>query len=233
VNEINAQVINLKHVAIIMDGNARWANDHGLPKSEGHKKGAENVKKMIEAAIDLKIPYFTLYAFSSENWNRNNDEVSGLVKLLNHYLQQELDVLDKYGIKFKLIGKLNRLSKLVQKRINNTVESTKYNNKMTLCLAFSYGGRAEIVDACQKLIDSDIIHVTEDDFRNYLYDPEMPDVDLLIRPSGVYRISNFLLWQSAYAELYFCRKYWPDFKKEDLIDAIKDYATRKRTFGCR
>ena len=155
------------------------------------------------------------------------------MRLLNIYLKKELDNLHKNGIKIKVIGRLNLLSDSLQKQINNAIELTKNNNKLTLCIAFSYGSRQEITDACTKIIASGKTEILESDIQNALYDPEMPDVDLLIRPGGVFRISNFLLWQAAYAELYFSQKYWPDFNKEDIINAIDDYSKRKRTFGKR
>lgn len=230
---MNSQIIDINHIAIIMDGNARWASLNGFTKAEGHKMGAEAIKNLIPNVMQLGIPYLTLYAFSSENWKRDHVEISVLIKLLSYYLKKEIKLLTKNGIKLKIIGKFDRLSKAVQKRINEAIELTKDNNKMTLCIAFGYGSRIEIVDACQKAMNSGKNNITEDDFKNYLYDPDMPDVDLLIRTSGVYRISNFLLWQLAYAELYFCEKYWPDFTKDDLIEALDDYAKRTRTFGAR
>ncbi|XVN40569.1 MAG: polyprenyl diphosphate synthase [Rickettsia endosymbiont of Argas persicus] len=224
---------NIKHLAIIMDGNARWAATHDLPKSEGHRAGADKIRELLPEFIKLKIPYITLYTFSSENWQRSDMEVSFLIKLLSMYLKKELNDLHKNGIKIKVIGRLNLLSNSLQKQINNAIELTKNNNNLTLCIAFSYGSRQEIADACTKIIASGKKEITENDLKNALYDPEMPDVDLLIRPGSVFRISNFLLWQAAYAELYFSVKYWPDFDKDDIITAIDDYSKRKRTFGKR
>jgi len=224
---------NIKHLAIIMDGNARWAAGHNLPKAEGHRAGANKIRELLPEFINLKIPYATLYTFSSENWQRSTIEISFLMKLLSNYLKDELKNLHENGIKIKVIGRLNLLSNSLQKQINNAIELTKNNNKLTLCIAFSYGSRQEIADACTKIIASGKKEVTESDLQNALYDPEMPDVDLLVRPGGVYRISNFLLWQAAYAELYFSSKYWPDFNKDDIHEAISDYSKRKRTFGKR
>jgi len=224
---------NIKHLAIIMDGNARWAADNHLSIAQGHEKGASNIKTVLSAAIELEIPYLTLYAFSSENWLRSPEEIEVLLKLLSFHLENEVDSLIKNGVKLKIIGALNRLDSDVQKRIKNIEKSTENNNKITLCIAFSYGSKTEIIDACLAIINSGKKDIDEAEFKKYLYDPEMPDVDLLIRTSGVYRISNFLLWQAAYAELYFCKKNWPDFLKNDLIQAIEDYAKRKRTFGTR
>lgn len=223
----------VNHLAIIMDGNARWTLGKDLPKFEGHRVGADKVKKLLANFIELNIPYVTLYTFSSENWRRSKTEVTFLLKLLRYYLKNETAALHKNGVKIKIIGKLGLLDSVLQKQIHDAMELTKHNNKITLCLAFSYGGRAEIVDACQKIIDSGKTNISEHEFINYLYDPEMPDVDLLIRTGGVYRISNLLLWQIAYAELYFLPKYWPDFDKQDLLEALDDYSKRKRTFGGR
>jgi len=224
---------SIKHLAIIMDGNARWAVQHNLPKSEGHRAGANKIRELLPEFINLNVPYITLYTFSSENWQRSSTEVSFLIKLLSIYLKDELNNLHKNGIKIKVIGRLNLLNSSLQKQINNAIELTKNNNKLTLCIAFSYGSRQEITDACAKIIASGKKEISENDLQNALYDPEMPDVDLLIRPGGLYRISNFLLWQAAYAELYFSPKYWPDFNKNDIYDAIDDYSKRKRTFGKR
>ncbi len=224
---------HIKHLAMIMDGNARWAQLHNTTKALGHKKGAEVVKNLLPEIMNLNIPYFTIYSFSHENWQRSPEEISVLLNLLAFYLDHEISVLNKNGIKLKIIGNLDRLSEKLQKTINNAVKNTEYNSKMTLCVAFSYGSRSEIVDACNKIIQDKKTVISEREFRNYLYDPEMPDVDLLIRTSGVQRISNFLLWQCAYAELYFSPKYWPDFSKNDLLLAIDDYSKRNRTFGGR
>lgn len=224
---------DLDHLAIIMDGNARWARERGLPKSDGHKKGAETAKSLLPAATKLGIKYLTLYAFSSENWRRPASEVSILLKLLSYYVKNETKILSKYQIKLRVIGNLEKLSPTLKEEINNAVALTKNNNKMIVTIAFGYGGRAEIVDACQKAIDSGAQKMSEENFAKFLYDPEMPDVDLLIRPGGLYRISNFLLWQIAYAELYFTEKYWPDFNEDDLKAAIEDFKQRKRSFGGR
>ncbi|ABV73581.1 undecaprenyl pyrophosphate synthetase [Rickettsia canadensis str. McKiel] len=224
---------NIKHLAIVMDGNARWADQNNLPKSTGHRTGADKIRELLPEFINFGIPYITLYTFSSENWQRSSTEVDFLIKLFSIYLKTELNNLHKNGIKIKVIGRLNLLNSSLQKQINNAIELTKNNNKITLCIAFSYGSRQEIVDACTKIIASGKKEVTENDLQDALYDPEMPDVDLLIRSGGVYRISNFLLWQAAYAELYFSSKYWPDFHKDDIQDAINDYSKRKRTFGKR
>jgi undecaprenyl diphosphate synthase len=223
----------INHLAIIMDGNARWSKREGLPIAEGHRRGAENAKQMLSIIAELGVSYLTLFAFSSENWKRADEEILYLLELLSYYLQSEEFDLNKNGIRVKIIGKLDRLDHKLQAGISKIIEATKHNNRMTLCIAFSYGSIQEITDACQKIIDSGVKSITPEKFRNYLYDPEMPDVDLLIRTSGVVRISNFLLWQAAYAELFFSKKYWPEFTREDLIEAINDYGARKRNFGSR
>lgn len=225
---------NIRHLAIIMDGNARWAKEAGLSKAEGHIKGAEAAKAIIPAILEHKIPYTTLYAFSSENWQRRPiEEIDILIKLLARYVENETKLLNDNGIRLKIIGDLERLDPSLQEQISKIIELTSTNKTMTVCIAFGYGSRDEIINSCQKIVDLGIKRVTEDVIRQHLYDPDMPDVDLLIRSSGEHRISNFLLWQAAYAELYFLEKYWPDFNKNDLDLAIADYSKRKRNFGGR
>jgi len=224
---------NLNHLAIIMDGNARWASENKKTKAQGHKKGADTAKAMLPYTSKLGIKYLTLYAFSSENWQRPASEVSILIDLLSHYVKNEIKTLRDYEIKLKVIGDLSKLSSNLQKKINDAVEATKHHSKMTVTIAFGYGSRNEIVNACQQAIDSGLKKITETDFQKFLYDPQMPDVDLLIRPGGAHRISNFLLWQAAYAELYFLDKFWPDFNEDDLKLALENYSKRKRNFGGR
>ncbi len=223
----------MKHLAIIMDGNARWANSKGLPKASGHQKGAETAKKLIPEILKLNIPYVTLYAFSSENWQRPEDEVNMIMKLLSYYVDKELKSLHKNNVKLKVIGNFDKLNDDLKIKINKAIKLTENNDEITLCIALGYGSRTEIVDACQKIINSGKKEISEIEFKDFLYDPKMPDVDLLIRPSGQLRISNFLLWQSAYAELYFVDKFWPDFSIDDINKAIFDYSKRKRNFGGR
>lgn len=224
---------NLTHLAIIMDGNARWAAKNGKTKSEGHNIGAKNAKKVLQHVLDLNIKYLTLYAFSSENWQRPVKEVSMLINLLNQYVKGETKLLQKHQIKLQVIGDLSKLPSSIVKKIEKTMDATKNNTNMTVNIAFSYGAREEIANACQKAIDSGVKKITENNFKDFLYDPEMPDVDILIRTSGVHRISNFLLWQISYAEIYFLDKFWPDFNKEDLNEIIENYSKRKRNFGTR
>ena len=224
---------NIKHLSIIMDGNARWANNNGLSKAEGHRKGAEVAKELVLQMLTLNIPYLTLYTFSSENWQRPADEISLLMKLLNYYVENEIKTLHKHRIRLKVVGNLDKINNDLKSKIIHAMDLTKDNNDMTVCIAFSYGSRAEIVQACQKIIDSNIKQISEEPFCKFLYDQDMPDVDLYIRPGGFYRMSNFLLWQAAYAELYFIEKLWPDFSINDIKEAIKNYSTRKRNFGGR
>ena len=224
---------NIKHLAIIMDGNARWATSCNLSKAEGHKKGAEVAKELILQILEFYIPYVTLYTFSSENWQRPKDEISLLMKLLNYYVENEIKTLHKRQIRLKIVGNLDKINSDLKNKILHAAELTKNNDKMTVCLAFSYGSREEIVHACQNIVNSGIKQISEEIFSQFLYDKEMPNVDLYIRTGGFFRMSNFLLWQAAYAELYFIDKFWPDFSIDDLKVAIEDYSRRKRNFGGR
>lgn len=223
----------LQHLAIIMDGNARWAAGKGLSKAQGHKAGAGTIKKLIPGLLELEIPYVTLYAFSLENWQRSKEETTFLTRLLHYYLKREISALHKQGIKIKIIGNFAPLSCSMQNQVQQAMELTKNNHQMTLCIAFSYGGRMEIIEACQKIVQAGRLEIDQASFKDYLYDPDMPDVDLLIRTGGAARISNFLLWQTAYAELAFLTKYWPDFDKADIVQSLADYAGRTRNFGTR
>ncbi|MGC0371539.1 MAG: hypothetical protein DGJ47_000228 [Rickettsiaceae bacterium] len=224
---------NLNHLAIIMDGNARWAKVNRKTTIQGHQKGAEAAKMLLEYIGSTNIKYVTLYAFSSENWQRPAEEVSSLLSLLARYVLDEIALLNKHNIRLKVIGELSKLSTSLQNKINEAVTRTQNNNSFTLCIAFSYGGRGEIVSAVNKIIESGKKNITESDFQRNLYDSEMPNVDLLIRTSGASRVSNFLLWQLAYAELYFTEKYWPDFTTHDLEEALNNYSFRIRNFGKR
>ena len=223
---------NLNHLAIIMDGNGRWATDQNLDRVAGHKQGAQSAKKIIEACANLNIPYLTLYAFSKENWNRPIFEVESLMSLLGAMLTDELEELTRNNIVFQIVGRIEDLPKGIQEIVINAIEKTKNNNGLILSLALSYGGRQEIIDAINKIIVSEKKEIIDEDIvKNHLYCPEMPDPDLIIRTAGEYRLSNFLLWQSAYAEIYITDKNWPDFTEEDLIGALKDFDRRNRTFG--
>ncbi|MDI1306084.1 MAG: isoprenyl transferase [bacterium] len=226
-----------KHLAIIMDGNGRWAKQQGLLRSLGHQSGTKSVKVIIEASAKLGIEFLTLYAFSSENWNRPKLEVETLMKVLINSLKKELVTLQKNNIKLNAIGNLEKLPKSAQKELLDVINKTKDNTKMTLTLALSYGSREELVSAvkniCSKVKNNIIsIDAIDDSIINeHLYTQNLPDVDLLIRTSGEHRISNFLLWQIAYAELYFTDILWPDFKEQDLYEAIISYQKRERRFG--
>ena len=226
-----------KHLAIIMDGNGRWAKQQGLLRALGHESGTKSVKVIIEASAKLGIEFLTLYAFSTENWNRPKLEVETLMKVLINSLKKELVTLQKNNIKLNAIGNLEKLPKSAQKELLDVIDKTKDNTQMTLTLALSYGSREEIVSAvrniCNKVKNNIISIDTIDDsiINEHLYTQNLPDVDLLIRTSGEHRISNFLLWQIAYSELYFTDILWPDFKEEDLYEAIISYQKRERRFG--
>lgn len=226
-----------KHIAIIMDGNGRWAKQQGLLRALGHESGTKSVKVIIEASAKLGIEFLTLYAFSTENWNRPKLEVDTLMKVLINSLKKELNTLQKNNIKLNAIGNLERLPKSAQKELLDVIDKTKNNTQMTLTLALSYGSREELVSAvrniCSKVKNNIIsIDAIDDSIINeHLYTQNLPDVDLLIRTSGEHRISNFLLWQIAYSELYFTDILWPDFKEQDLYEAIISYQKRERRFG--
>jgi len=226
-----------EHVAIVMDGNGRWAKKKGLSRNEGHRVGIEKIREMVEICSDLGIKFLTIYAFSCQNWKRPREEVNFLMKRFERYLDKEGQELKRKGVRFRVIGRKEELSQALQKKIEKTVGMTQNNDKLHLNLAINYGGQEEIVDAVKKITEeirkgtlaSQEIDV--DLFRKYLYTADQPYPDLLIRTSGEQRVSNFLLWQIAYAELWITSTLWPDFKKEEFIRAIRDYAARKRRFG--
>ena len=226
-----------KHVAIIMDGNGRWATARGLSRTEGHRKGAEAARQAVESAKELGIPYLTLFAFSSENWNRPADEVSDLMGLLRYYLKKETAELHKNGAQIKVIGDRDRLPKDIVKLIENAEELTRNNEKITVVLALSYGGRQEILFAAKELArqvqagEVELENVDEGFFSQYLMTKGIPEPDLMIRTSGESRISNFLLWQLAYAELYFIDTLWPDFSKKHMEEAVAFFNSRDRRYG--
>ncbi|OIV41878.1 isoprenyl transferase [Flavobacterium johnsoniae] len=226
-----------KHLAIIMDGNGRWAKQQGFLRAFGHENGTKSVKKTITTCAKLGIEYLTLYAFSTENWNRPKLEVEALMKILINSLKKELVTLQENNIRLNAIGNLEKLPKSAQKELLDVIEKTKNNTRLTLTLALSYGSREELVNAVRVISDkvkNNIISIdTIDDsiINEHLYTQNLPDVDLLIRTSGEHRISNFLLWQIAYAELYFTNVLWPDFKDQDLYEAIISYQKRERRFG--
>ena len=222
-----------EHVAIIMDGNGRWAEMRGLPRIEGHKRGAERAREVISAAMEVGVGTLTLYAFSLENWQRPDDEVSTLMKLLEFYLSKEFSELIRRGIVFRTIGEVWRLPPSVQALLKNAEEKSSRNKGMTLVLALSYSGRNEIIRAVRKIISQGVKEedVTEEYFASLLDTAGMPAPDLIVRSSGEKRISNFLLWQAAYAEFYFTETLWPDFTKEEFFLALHDYQMRERRFG--
>ena len=226
-----------KHIAIIMDGNGRWAKKKGLSRDHGHREGKKSAKEIVESCARLGVKNLTLFAFSSENWNRPKLEVELLMGLLLNSLRSELKELKKNNIKLETIGDLSRIPFLVRKFLKKVCEETKDNDLMTLTLALSYGSRDEIINSVKEIADkvkNNIISAEKIDeslINQHLYTRNLPDVDLMIRTSGEKRISNFLLWQSAYAELYFSDELWPDFKTEHLMIAINDYQNRERRFG--
>ncbi len=226
-----------RHIAIIMDGNGRWAKQHTMGRIRGHKKGAQAVRTTVTACREIGIQYLTLFAFSSENWGRPDEEVNALMSLLEDYLEKETPTLQKQQIRLNSIGNIEKLYPPVRKKLLDVMKLTEQNDKMVLNLALSYGSRDEMVMAIQKMISDSqkgklaIDDINQDLVGRYLYTDGMPDPDLLIRTSGEYRISNFLLWQLAYTELYFTDVLWPDFKKDDLLKAITVYQRRERRFG--
>ncbi len=226
-----------KHIAIIMDGNGRWAKEQGKPRIFGHKHGVSSVRETLESAIELGIEYLTLYAFSTENWNRPKLEVTALMNILVSSLKKEVKSMQKNNVQLKVIGNMEALPGSVRKKLNEVISLTKNNTGIVLSLALSYGSREEIVNAIKKISEKvvnnsiKIEEIDEKIINNHLYTFSLPDVDLLIRTSGEQRISNFLLWQIAYSELYFTDVCWPDFKKPHLIKAIATYQNRERRFG--
>jgi undecaprenyl diphosphate synthase len=227
-----------KHIAIIMDGNGRWARARGLPRTMGHRQGAESVRRVVEAAAEIGVQYLTLFGFSSENWSRPDDEISELMKLLRHYLRSETAELHKNGVRLRVIGDRSKFDEDIIQLIDSAENLTALNTKITVVIALNYGGRNDILNAAQRMahemaargIDPSFDQV-EKIFPEFLMTAGMPDPDLLIRTSGEKRISNFLLWQCAYAEMIFTDTLWPDFGKADLVSAIGEYSKRERRFG--
>lgn len=221
------------HVAIIMDGNGRWALSRGLPRLAGHRAGTENLRRIIEACIEFGIHYLTIYAFSTENWGRPPEEVQGLMRILEDVIDRELRELHDQGVQLHHLGHLEQLSPTLQKKVLNAIDYTKNNNRLFLNIAFNYGGRDEIVCAIQHIIDDGIKpeEVTDELVNRYLFTAGVPDPDLIIRTSGELRGSNFLIWQGAYSEWYFTPTYWPEFDKEQLRIALEEYSRRQRRYG--
>ncbi len=234
-----AEENKIRHVAIIMDGNGRWAKQRGLDHIEGHKEGSEAVKRTLEAAKEFGLEYLTLYAFSTENWKRSEKEVTALMELLSSFIDEYIEEVMKHEIRIRAIGRLYQLPEKTRKKLEWAIEQTAENFGGTVVLALSYGGRAEIVDAVKNIahdaIDGKILpdKIDEKSFQQYLYAPDIPDPDLMIRTSGECRISNFLLWELSYSEIYISEVMWPDFNKEEFKKAIEDYSRRDRRFGKR
>jgi undecaprenyl diphosphate synthase len=225
------------HIAIIMDGNGRWAKERNLPRALGHRAGVETIRRIVKECNNLGVKYLTLYAFSTENWNRPLEEVNSLMKLLVEYLKNEFEELNSNDVVINSIGNISKLPTICREELSNAYEKTKNNKGLILNLALNYGGRNEIIDAVKE-ISLDLTNkkiskdeITEELFSKYMYTKEMPDPDLIIRPSGELRLSNFLLWQSAYSELWFSDVNWPDFQAKQLKLAISDYQKRDRRFG--
>lgn len=224
---------NLKHIAIIMDGNRRWANERNLPSAVGHKKGVDALKTTLRACRDFGIKYLTVYAFSTENWNRKKEEVDFLMELLAITLTNELAEMHSEGVVISFIGDISKLSEKLQNILNNSVETTKNNTGVHLQIAFNYGARDEIVNAVKAIASEGIkpSDITEDTISEHLYTKGIPDPDLLIRTGGEKRISNYLLWQLAYAEILVTKEYWPEFNRKSLADAVEEFKNRQRRFG--
>lgn len=232
VNEI-VKTTNLEHIAIIMDGNRRWAKERNLPSAVGHKKGVESLKTVLKSCHKFGIKYLTVYAFSTENWNRKQEEVDFLMDLLAHTIKNELEELHSNGVVINFIGDLTRLNPKLQTILNDAVEYTKNNNGVKLQIAFNYGSRDEIVNAVKNVIQKGVKadEVTEELISRELYTSSIPDPDLLIRTGGEMRVSNYLLWQIAYSEFLVTKKYWPDFDEQALADAIEEFGNRQRRYG--
>lgn len=229
----------MKHVAIIMDGNGRWAKKRGLPRVIGHRQGVDSVRATVNAAKDLGIKFLTLYTFSTENWQRPEKEVNTLMEMLEEMIRKETDELHKNDVKINAIGRLDTLYPKPRKAMEEAIEKTKNNKRLVMTLCLSYSGRSEILDAVKKIVKHDrdqkidLENFKEENFTRFLYDPELPDPELLIRTGAENRerISNFLLWQIAYTEVYFTKTLWPDFRKKEFVKAVEDFEKRERLFG--
>ncbi|WP_113959320.1 isoprenyl transferase [Roseimicrobium gellanilyticum] len=226
-----------RHVAIIMDGNGRWAAERGLPRTEGHRRGADSVQTIVETCGEMGIEFLTLYAFSTENWKRPKTEVAALMKMLERFLKTKTEEMQKQNVRLQAIGRLHDLPEAVQNQLHKSIAQTSQNTGLTLILALSYGAREEILDGIRSLLDSvekghlDKAMIDADVFSKHLYTRYYPDPDLLIRTSGEMRLSNFLLWQLSYTEFYITQTLWPDFRKEQFHEAIREYTRRDRRFG--
>ncbi len=221
------------HLAIIMDGNGRWARARGLPRLAGHRAGTENLRRTLRYCIELGIKVLTIYAFSTENWERPLSEVRGLMSIMERVIDRELNELDANGVQIRHLGRLEGISERLQRMINKALEVTAHNDRLVLNVAFNYGGRAELVDAIRQIIAAGVPvdQVDEALVSQYLYTSDVPDPELIVRTSGELRVSNFLLWQGAYAEYYVTPTYWPDFNRQELLKALEQYSQRERRFG--
>lgn len=219
------------HVGIILDGNGRWAKKRGLPRLMGHKKGAETVKKIVIAAEEIGIKILSLFAFSTENWNRPKDEVDGIFEILNDFLKENIDEFKKRNLKLRILGEIEPLNKELKNNIRRLVQETQKNTRLIVNIALNYGGRTEILRAINLILKEKKDKIDSEEFERYLYTEGLPELDFVIRTSGEHRISNFMLYQMAYAELYFPKTYWPSFNKKKLLKAIKVYQKRNRRFG--
>lgn len=223
----------VNHLAIIMDGNRRWAKEHGMPSIEGHRVGYDRLKQVGDWCLDRKISVFTVFAFSTENWKRAEDEVGYLMDLLENALTKELDHFHERGVRLKIIGQRDRLRPSIVRAIEDAEAKTAQNSRATFVICLNYGGRLEIVDACKSLVRQGVSEANIDEaaVRSAMYWPDMPDPDLIVRTSGEERLSGFLLWQAAYSEFYWTKKHWPDFDEQELDAALAEYETRQRRFG--
>ncbi len=221
------------HVAMIMDGNGRWARQRGLPRLAGHRAGTENLREVLRASVEFGVKILTIYAFSTENWGRPQDEVSGLLNILRDVIDRELEELNEEGVQLRHIGDPSKLPADLQARVQQAIEQTQNNDTLILNLAFNYGGRAEIIHAIQQIVEKNYKpeEITEELLSRHMYTGELPDPDLVVRTSGELRLSNFLIWQSAYAEYYFAPVYWPDFGREELHKALQHFISRDRRYG--
>ena len=230
----NANPIDLpRHVAIIMDGNGRWALKKGLPRIEGHKAGVEKIRMILKVLGEAGVKFVTIYAFSTENWSRPKSEVLGIMGILEEVIETEIERLHQNGVRIIHLGRSDRLAKKLRTSVNHAQDLTKHNESMTLCIAFDYGGRAEILRAIKQILSDGLSRKEIDEtlINKYLYTHNIPDPDLIIRTGGEKRLSNFLLWQSAYSELYFTPVHWPDLETKQIVEALNEFASRRRRFG--
>jgi undecaprenyl diphosphate synthase len=222
-----------RHVAIIMDGNGRWAAKRGMPRMAGHERGTDNIRRITRAATEIGIEYLTLWAFSTENWKRPAAEIQGIMRVLGEAIERETDELNRSGAQLRHIGSLDGLSDELRAAVLGAIDLTKHNDRLVLTLAFNYGGRQELVNAVRSLVAAGTTpdEITEESLARHLYTHDLPDPDLIVRTSGEVRMSNFLIWQAAYAELFFSPVLWPDFGPDHLLEAVLDYSRRERRFG--